>query len=290
MWIKESKWSRSSCFLLLIFCLEIFPSSELKAQKRPTIYYSGAYQVYSLKKQGMHFKMFDFKVSNSAVKAIYFGKNGKQRYDNWVRQSRKRVLCYFAVGFAKDFENGNPPLGLCVDQGYILNRSLDSKMDGLVSISADGKLSAIDVDSERVYGQYNLRNSSEKAAYLSKISRSKTSIFQTQLMYTSSVGKKVGELKYGKRASRRFLAICKDQSGNIHHIIVDLIESVHLNHAALKARLALEEEGYEVQYLLNQDTGARNIMMAFDTRGKRTYSAPVDISKATQLLVYYWDY
>lgn len=272
----------------MLFSLLICWSTMGHTQKRPIQYHGGAYQVYTLKENGMQFKLFDFAIGNTGVRAMYFGKNGKRGYDTWRRQTRPSIMCYLAVGFSKEFEQNQPPLGLCIDQGNTLNRALDPVMDGLVSISRDGHLSAIDIDREQAQGRYNLRNARDKANFLSRISQNKSSVFQTQLMYSASEGSKMGELKHGKRASRRFLAICRDQQGQMHHIIVDLVASVHLNHAASNALAALQKKGYEVEYLLNQDTGARNIMTAYDQRGKKIYSAPVDISKATQLLVYYW--
>ena len=96
-----------------------------------------------------------------------------------------------------------------------------------------------------------------------------------------------GEPKFGKRASRRFLAVCEDRSGQVHHLVLNLVASTHLNDAAQKALHALQSRGFTVHYLLNQDTGSRNIMAAFEEGGKELYAAPVKLAEATQLLVYY---
>ncbi|MEM6263133.1 MAG: hypothetical protein AAGI38_11540 [Bacteroidota bacterium] len=263
-------------------------SGQLFAQKSPVKYFGGAYQTYTLKAEGVKFKVFDLNVSNRRVKAQYFGQAAKKRYDAWRKRGRKRILCCFSVGFVKDYEH-NTPLGLCADDGRVLNRALEPSMDGLVTVRPGGKPSAFDIGQDQWNGRYTLRSTSERVAFLKVIEQKGLSLFQTQLLYSYADSLKMSPNAKGKKASRRLLAICMDATGREHHLVLNVISSARLYEAAVAAIIALKEKGFWVRYLLNQDTGSRDIMDAFDDQKKRIYSAPVPMSEATQLLVYYYE-
>jgi hypothetical protein len=261
--------------------------SQAIAQKRAASYHGGAMQVYSLQAEGARFQVCDLDLSRGSVRAVYFGQQGGAQYQAWQKRHRSQVLCYLAVGFAQDWAPDQPPLGLAVERGAPLNRALDAQMDGLVLVDERGALTALDLNAERVAGQYSLRRRGDQEAFLRSMRREQASAFQTQLMYSHALGAQMGEDRYGKKAARRFLAICQDQQGHTHHLVMDLNQAKPLNLAAKQALAALQKRGYQVRYLLNQDTGSRNIMAAFDERQKRLYAAPVVLDRATQLLVYY---
>ncbi len=280
---------RLSLILTIVSLLVSF--SSLTGQQKPNQYLNGIYQEYYLKSDGIKFKVFDFVTSQRSLKTVYFGNEGKEKYKNWKKRNRGlQVLCFFAVGFSKDLEDNNTPIGLCLENGKILNRTLEKGMDGIVIIDKRGNLTALDIDHERFDGRYALRKASDKSYFINYASRNRLSVFQTQLLYSEVGGSKIGPLKYGKKAARRFLAICKDRAGQEHQIVLNLPVSTHLNRAAQAAVNALQDKGYDIQYLLNQDTGSRNILTAYDEDEKELYSAPVDLKNATQLLVYYKSY
>jgi hypothetical protein len=288
----KSSSIQKKLFMALVFLCFWLASADnlLQAQKKVDEFLGGAYKMYSIKQGKYKFRVLDLDMSSSQrIKARYFSTNAKKDYKSWKKYSRKDVICYFAVGFSNDLEGTNAPLGLCVDNGSISNRNMDAEMDGLILVDQYGNLAAADLEHQRIDG-YNLRRASEKTSFLRSYLRSNGSAFQTQLLYSAVAGDLMGSFDYGKKASRRFLAICKDRRGRLHHLVIDLIESAYLNDAARHALTAIKSLyfGYEVEYLLNQDTGARNIMTAFDEKGRKIYSSPVEIADATQLLVYYY--
>lgn len=285
MLINESRKE----FLIRLLLLVLFLGGLLdaNAQRRPERYCDGHYEVYTLKQDGLKFKIFDFNISRLNLKVAYFGQGAGQKYESWKQRYQHQVLCYFAVGFAQEYESEGLPLGLSVESGSIVNRSLDPEMDGILEISRYGALSAFDIEEEAARRRYRLRTPSQRGTYLSTVSRDRSSVCQSQLLYSQAHGSRMGPAKYGNRASRRFLALANDQAGNQHYLVVDLVESAHLNEAGQKALDALQAEGYSIQYLFNHDTGSRNIMNAFDDEQNRLYAAPVESSEATQLLVFY---
>lgn len=285
MLINES--NRGSLLRLLFLAICLGGLLDANAQRRPERYFGGQYEVYTLKQEGLKFKIFDFNISRLNLKVAYFGQGAGQKYESWKQRYQHQVLCYFAVGFAQEYESDGLPLGLSVESGDVVNRSLDPEMDGILEISRYGVLSALDIEEEAARRRYQLRTLSHRGVYLSAVSREGSSVCQSQLLYSHSHGSRMGPIKYGNRASRRFLALANDQAGNQHYLVVDLVESAHLNEAGQKALEALQTAGYSVQYLFNHDTGSRNIMNAFDDEQNRLYAAPVASSEATQLLVFY---
>ena len=272
MWIKL--WA-----LIGLACL--FGPREILAQRQLANYYGGQYRVYVLKHQGMAFKCFDFNLDGARIELAYLGEKAGTRLSDWQRR-RGEPLCYLAAGFARDYESGQP-LGASVERGKVINRQFDPKMDGLMCISSPARRGGSDV--EVLTAAHGFKQ--KQTELIRKMVKIRGSLLQTQLLYAKGTDLKPGPKKYGKKASRRFLAICKDRHGNTHHVILDLVQASHLNDAAQKSLEALKRQFAEVEYLFNQDTGAHNVMAAFDPKGKVIHRGPVELVYATQLLIYY---
>ena len=108
-------------------------------------------------------------------------------------------------------------------------------------------------------------------------------------MFTKSHGHgyPTDQLEYGKKAERRFLAICM-RKGVVHHIVIDHPDSDYLNRSAQKIISYLKDEkGYDIYGLFNLDTGGKNIMCAYDDQGEELSKSEMEVNKATNLLVYY---
>ncbi|MEM9986843.1 MAG: hypothetical protein AAF804_17250, partial [Bacteroidota bacterium] len=224
MWIKIWVWIGLAC---------LFGPVEMMAQQQLASYYGGQYRVYVLTHQGMAFKCFDFDLDGGRIELAYLGQAAGTRLAEW--QKRKgEPLCYLAAGFARDYESGQP-LGASIEQGKVINRQFDPKMDGLMCISSSGRRARSEVEVMTTAHGYKQIQSE----LIRKMVKARGSLLQTQLLYAQGTEFKPGPRKYGKKASRRFLAICKDQQGNTHHVIMDLVKASHLNDAAQKSLAAL---------------------------------------------------
>ena len=272
--------------LVLTMCWLLWTTvSGMMAQDQLESYHRGSMKSYLLRDKGFVFKCFEISPEHG-VHTVYFSRNGGERFEEWERRSRNNVMCYLAVGFTQDWATDQPPLGLSLENGRPINRNLDPDMDGLVILDRNGIREVADLSAGGGF-RFDLHSGRGRTAFLQEAQRRNYSCFQTQLMYSHSSGRLMGESKEGKRASRRFLAICRDRSGREHHLVMDLARARHLNESAEKALELLRAQGWEVRYLLNQDTGSRNIMVAFDDRGRPFYQAPIDREYATQLLIYF---
>lgn len=286
-----------SCFVVL----GILIPSVGNAQDR---YLSGLYMLTNTEYQDYDLNVYDFSRRKSRrtgqIKAKYFAKNANSQFNEW--KEGKKILFYCSGAFSESWDPNSPPLGVCVDNGNIVNRNLDSSMDGLVIVynggAQAGGIGVVNIDKDPVKVSqggnftYDLRNYSQKSSFLNWAASQDATVFQTQLMYTSKYGYGFNEsthLTYGSSAERRFLAICiKD--GTVHHIVIDHPGGDYLNRSAKRVHSYLSESmGYNVIGLFNLDTGGKNIMRAYDDEGDTLSRTSLDTDEATNLLVYYVD-
>ncbi|MEM7656546.1 MAG: hypothetical protein AAF399_10490 [Bacteroidota bacterium] len=260
----------------------------------------GSYKRTEVSFEGSQLVISDFrrkKNKHGMVKAKYFAKDANDQFRDW--QDNKQILFYCSGAFSESWDTDSPPLGICVDNGRIVNRNIDNRMDGLIIVynggAQAGGIAVVNIEKDKVnvnQGQrasYNLRNASERSGFLRWASSQDATVFQTQLMYTKahSFGFSDHNLTYGEKAERRFLAICM-KNGVVHHVVIDHPNSDYLNRAAKRVCEYLSEElDYEIYGLFNLDTGGKNIMKAFDEDGNQLANGPEDVSIATNLLVYY---
>lgn len=285
----------SISFLFMISCLLL---SYVDAQ----IYLKGSYVRSDVAFEGSKFVIYNFsrkKNSRGTVKAKYFAKNANQQFATW--KNGKDILFYCSGAFSKTWDSDSPPLGICVDNGKIVNRNIDNRMDGLVIVYNGGKqaggIAVINIEKESVTVNqggkevFNLRNSEHRVRFLKWAESQNATVFQTQLLYTKTHGYcfPTYQLTYGNRAERRFLAICK-RGDTVFHIVVDYPESDYLNRSAQKViRYLSENLGYQIFGLFNLDTGGKNIMRAYNDNGQELARGPQDSNNATNLLIYYVD-
>lgn len=231
------------------------------------------------------------------IKAKYFAKDANEQFANWQRG--KQVLFYCSGAFSESWDTNSPPLGICVDNGRIVNRNLDRDMDGLIIVynggAQAGGIAVVNIDEEKVRvsqgekAEYDLRETEDRIKFLRWASNQSATVFQTQLMYTRSHGYGFPKqnLTYGDRAERRFLAICM-KKGVVYHLVIDHPRSDYLNRSADRVvRYLTEELDFEIFGLFNLDTGGKNIMRAYDDDGGELARGPKAANEATNLLVYY---
>ena len=262
----------------------------------------GSYERSQVEYEGAPLQVCTFsrkKTSKGTIKAKYFAKNANQQFAAW--KGNRRILLYCSGAFSESWDSDSPPLGICVDNGRIVNRNIDQTMDGLVIVynggGQAGGIAVVNLDKEPVTvsqggkAEYNLRDASDRVHFLRWASDQQATVFQTQLMYTKSYGRgfDLRKLTYGKAAERRFLAICM-KKGVVYHLVIDHPESDYLNRAAERViRYLVDNEGYELYGLFNLDTGGKNILRVYDDEGDVLAKGSESVSDATNLLVYYVD-
>ena len=284
---------------LFFYVLLWLPFSSFSQGKRS--FYNGLYQVYQQTYENVDFQVYQFSRKGVRMKAKYFAQNAYQQYQNW--KSNKRILFVCAGAFSSKMKPGSPPVGICVDNGVIVQKTLDYTMDGLVVVynggAQQGGVGIVNMENEPLTARQGFddpkefwpRNSnSDKIQLLQWGSQQGLTVFQTQLMYSRSAGFgfPANKERYGNTANRRFLAICS-REGEVFHLVINMPRANHLNYSSKLAKNMLENNGFTIYGLLNLDTGGKDIMLAFDDRSNLIAQAPVDLREATNLLAYYVD-
>ena len=221
----------------------------------------------------------------------YFSQNAGDRFDQWRQNKKVFIAC--AGAFSSTWEADSKPVGFTVDNGEIINLNFDFEMDGLVIIE-NSSISVIDLDYLQAGidledGQkisMNPRNSSFDCEKLKRIAKEeKSTIFQTQLLYSIDRSTNFSNPYFGKIRERRFLAVCKKKNEFIN-VIVDAPDPTYLNLSAKYAKDVLEYDGYKIFYLLNLDTGDKNIFWGIEN-DKLYDLGTTTMNKSTNLIVWY---
>ncbi|MEM6263134.1 MAG: hypothetical protein AAGI38_11545 [Bacteroidota bacterium] len=261
-------------------------------------YLGGVYQRTDVRFDESKFTLYQFSRKKGKVKAKYFAQNANREFQRW--KQRKNILFYCSGAFSENWSSSSPPLGICVDNGVIVNRKIDNEMDGLVIVynggAQQGGIAVINLEKEKVNvtqgGKYtfDLRSYKDRTSFLNWARDQGATVFQTQLMYTKSYGYAFpkDKMTHGKKAERRFLAICK-KGNTVVHLVINFPESSYLNAAADKVVRYLKKQRFEVFGLFNLDTGGKDIMKAYDGQGHGIDSGSTSLNQATNLLVYYVD-
>lgn len=286
-----------SVFLLSTsFYLPSFHPSEIQ------IYDSRYIEISSVKFKADQFNVIYMKRDSNRVRAKYFatadfnGNNVFKRYQKWV--TGKNVILV-SSGTYMDYDG--VPVGLTVDNGIVVNKSLAKHFDGLVIVNANGgiavanlklgdvKLKGEGVDSTK---KYDLRKSAWDLQTFTKwaVSREAT-VFQSHLLvYNNKLD--VAFLNASPAiAPRRFLAIGKDSKGKVVHAIIQSSEYATLYDGSKKALEFLNQyKGMEVTCMINLDTGDQDVFRLYEKDGSpnKMIKGEKDLSVAVNLLAYYF--
>lgn len=248
------------------------------------------YAYKQVPKNGYTLHVYDFDI-NQGTKVKYFAQLGYQQYQSWQYGKKVSLLC--AGAFSEFWTKDSAPVGFTIDNGRVANRDMDSIMDGFVMI-INGKIDVIDLDNleagfitdDGTFLKGNPRsNMMTRAMLLKEAVESNATIFQTQLLYSKDKSNNFQYLNYGSKRERRFLAIAKKRS-NEHYIIIDIPTPGKLNLLAKYSYESLVWLGFRVEYLLNLDTGGKNILYV-KQNGEMDKKGTVHAREATNLIILY---
>ena len=261
-------------------------------------YYEGSYKVYTTTYQSIDLQIFLFNQSDSDIKVKYLATQPSSRFYQLKR--RKQILLTCTAGFSTSWMSNAKPKGLTVEKGRIINRVLQSSMDGLVIIhnfgNETGRLTVIDLNYPIVYtgiaGQieYDLKDYYDRRRFLRWVQRERLTLFQTQVMYANQEkGFSNRNLYYGDKALRRFLVQCTKKRTRYQAIINIPEDPLELNYASTLVYEFLDRSGYSIESIVNLDTGGKNILYAYDDLEDFIFKSEKPLYYATNLIVYYLD-
>jgi hypothetical protein len=279
--------------VLLLLCPQLKGQYSLSPKQNLR---DGYVNVFELSKGGTKYGnaiWMDRSASGKRIKAKYFASGDTyQKFLNW--KGNKDIIMVSSGAYSSGM-NGrySIPVGICVDNGEIVNRNIDHKMDGLVIVEAVGGVRVSDVEKGNLYlGSLGKRVSpiKDKLVLLNWGREESATIFQTHLL---AYDNKLRTYSNGdaKRASRGMLALVTDKKDNVMHIVFEIDREVSLYEAAKDALSTLKKRNLEVVGLMNLDRGAYDIMEAYNDNSQSMsfLSGSVSVSNATNLLVYYYE-
>lgn len=260
----------------------------------PAYYRTGYVKTWELTQKGTSYG-HEVRISRNQgrAKAKYFASGDVYgKYLNWKAGKDVIMVCSGA------FTNGTKkPVGLTVDNGEIVNKILEEKMDGLVVVYATGGIAVSDLDERDLYlgslnRHLNLRNETDRNIFLKWAVDQEATVFQTQLLVFDE---KIRFQRYrpgARTANRRFLVLAKDASGELFHLIVKVDQFNRLGESAFDTNYYLKYfRNMEIIAMLNLDTGSYDAMEFYDDRGRSVYSLKSDVplSESTNLIAYYYE-
>lgn len=281
-------------YLLLIFPFLIHCQYSSKQAEFSSVNISGeSYSIVKLvnTKNKLRVKYFASKDQN--------GNSVHKRFNAWV--SNKNVICYSSGTYMDSYDmNLAKPIGLCIDQGRIVNNGLIlDKFDGLVVVYPSGRINVHNLRFKSIQidngigkiMNLDLSNGFDKIKFLNWAKEQEVTVFQTHLFcFNNQV---YNNLDNSKKAGRRFMAAGSDISGVSRSYIINLSGPNTLLAASRKAidYLKTYEDIFEIDYLVNLDPGAQDVFGAYLPSGiknnSKGFQGTLDITKALNLIVYY---
>ncbi|MEM8909644.1 MAG: hypothetical protein AAGD05_17480 [Bacteroidota bacterium] len=238
------------------------------------------------------------------AKAKYFahklnGEHVHHRYTMWRVARDRDVILKSSGAYATSFSNSGLPVGLTIDNGVLVNRKLDSRMNALVIVYATGGIVVSNIKNGDLYlqslgGKVDVKNTYDREKFIRWAEEKEATVFQLHLMaYDNSIN--VGRTNSSNRTARRKLfSLAKSSSGELFHIIHYLKKPSYSLYEATDLVLSyLRGKGMDVIATVNLDTGGYDILntagAATDCNGNNVWGTTKNYDAMTNLLTYEYD-
>lgn len=198
------------------------------------------------------------------VKAKYFahkqfGYSVYDRYKEW--RADKKVVLMSSGAYTG---SNDVPVGLTVDNGNIVNKDYDDKMDGLVVVYATGGIVVSNVEDGDLYldalgKKIDIRDAYSRNEFLNWAVGQKATVFQTHLLAYKNKHRFYKDTQ--EKACRKFLVLATSSSGELFHIIFyPKYKNYSLYDGTNRILNYLIGQSMQVTAILNLDTGMYDIV------------------------------
>lgn len=252
------------------------------------------YSTVKMSRKGDHVKVKYFAAKEYNGTSVY------ERLNSWKRG--KKIIAISSGTYMTECDaNIAIPVGLCIDNGKVVNNKLDEKLDGLAIVYPTGGMVATNIKNKDltindagVKKTLDISNAFERQEFIKWAQNNSATVFQTHLFFYSNKLTIATNSSPNKR-ERRFLAVGKDDSGDVKHYMVNLSGANTLYQATLKVSKYLQEyEDVEnLIFLINLDTGCQDVFETYKPTGavdtRKGFSGKAPITQATNLIVYYYE-
>lgn len=289
--------------LILLFVLHI-PYVSLRSQQTKKQCYDSEYaHLVGIPNGSDFYYVITMKREGNRVKAKYFaapdnyGNNVYNRYLQWS-QSKNVIL----VSSGTYMDSFGTPVGLTIDNGIPVNKTLTNDFDGLVIVYATGGIAVSNLKNADLTLQgggvepskkFDLRNSAwDLQTFINWSATEEATVFQTHLLVYKNVLQISNFNSSTKTAERRFLAVGKDEDGKVVHLIVHYPSNCTLYDGAKKVLNFLNSfRDIDVTFMINLDTGYQDVFQFYnaDCSLNDKIKGKEQLSRAVNLLSYYFE-
>lgn len=236
---------------------------------------------------------------------LYDGTAVGTRYLNW--SANKNVVAISSGTYMDNcLASIAKPMGLCIDDGNVVNNKVEDSYGGLIVVYATGGMVASAVekadltikDKTRGSVTINIKNSFQKEQFINWAKEERATVFQTHLfVYKDEIRVFQNPNEKITNAPRRFLAVCKEEDGSVSHYIINLPYASTLYQGVVKAKDYLKniEDVAQIVFMINLDTGCQNFYNVFNSDGsrksERNFNGDPDLTlnETANLLAYYYE-
>jgi hypothetical protein len=287
--------SKCNLFLFLFICHSSFAqynANFVSSSSAPL--QNEIYSTVKMSRKGDHVKVKYFAAKDYNGASVY------SRLNSW--RKGKKIIAISSGTYMTDCDPDlAKPVGLCIDNGNVVNNNLESNLDGLAIIYAtggmvasnlkNGNLTIADASGKKTL---DIRSPYQRQEFLNWARNNSATVFQTHLFY---YGNKltIGANSSPAKRERRFLAVGVDASGDVKHYLVNLSGANTLYQATIKVSNYLQkfEEVDNLTFLINLDTGCQDVFEFYKPNGtldtRKGFFGKEPISQATNLIVYYYE-
>jgi hypothetical protein len=252
-------------------------------------------------------------LKNERIKVKYFASKDEtdipimQRYNDWAFNKKMVLVSSGTYYYYPNKNNRNKstalPVGICVENGKIINKSVEKNLGGLAMVYPSGRILVQNLNDKFIgitqkngaIQKLNLNDSFDKYIFFKWAEDVKATIFQTHLFAFQS-RYLVGNNSNNFKDFRRFLASCTNEKGDVIHYVLNLpFNSTILEGSKLVLTyLKNTEKVKDIQFLINLDTGAQNCLITYNPKNgspldNPNFSGTKQIKEAINLLAYYYE-
>ena len=234
------------------------------------------------------------------VRVKYFADatQGRSVYNRYLAWSKNKSVIAASSGTYFSEEKIPRPVGICIDEGIIINRT-EEKMDGLVIVYKTGgivvsnlKEGNLTVKGENDPLSLNLKNPLDRVKFFNWSVENSATVFQTHLLYYKNT-LQIAENSSQNKRERRFLLAALDDQKVVRYYLINLKGYNTLYNASLKVLKYIQSYVDNIVYMINLDTGAQDYYEVREPDGKLNpmpeFRGNLKIEATKNLLVFYFE-
>gem|GEM_PF-6727109 len=251
-----------------------------------------------------------FSRNSNRVRVKYFPCEEENRkvadlYQDW--KTDKKVICCFPGAYmnkegVNDSNEDYYPNGFSVDEGVIISRFIgkdrsDMTLNALVLIYPNGDLKVFNIQNSiylsDISRYINFKNEEDVNTFFKWVEQKRITVFQTHLLAFSN-SLMVQKSSQDERRERRVL-ISVSRNNEKMYILYNVTNkySVYLTTFASDLFNYLRKQNFQIEFMINLDTGTGNYMETYDERWNIDKNiianGGIGIERLLNLMVFYYD-